>query len=731
MGRENDLLRQALEHYRAGRITEAAESFERVLNLNPSQTDALYALGVIARQSGNHLAAAEFMRRALAIEPDLPDCHHVLGLALMGLRKLDESEACFLRAIALRKAPGFYNSLGILRKEQGRFDEAIAAYQQAIELNPGFADAHYNLGHVYQAKDELAEAAKCFERAANAEPSHVHALAALARVLQLLKRPEESVPHLRKAADLWAGDADLRSELGDALHGLGRFEEAIAEYQKALQLNPKLAQTWFAAGCAESSLEEYVAATACFRKALDIRPGWPEAQHNLGQALFYLGRVDEALELFRQAAASDWLESPPTESPRAALPEGMIAVVIPASPKADNQAILEARRTWAERYLPAPRPAERFAHRVRAPGAPLRLGYVGSFFHRHNWMKPVWGLINQHDRGKFEIHLFSDAAASEIQYGYRQHPGDRFHDITQLTNDEVADRIEQCAIELLVDLNGYSKTPRLPLFALRPAPVIVGWFNMYATSGMRCYDYLIGDDVVIPREEEKFYCEKIVRVPGSYLTFEINYPTPEVVSPPCLARQAITFGCLAPQHKISSDVIAAWSRILLEAPGSMLILKNAAVGSSANRKFVHDQFERHNVRPERIRLEGPADHERFLKAYEEMDVALDTFPYNGGTTTTEAIWQGVPVLTFLGDRWVSRISASILRAANLDEFVCADLEGYVSRAVQMARSPDTPRYLGELRRTMRSRLQSSAACDTQGFARNMERLYIEMYNASR
>jgi predicted O-linked N-acetylglucosamine transferase (SPINDLY family) len=258
---------------------------------------------------------------------------------------------------------------------------------------------------------------------------------------------------------------------------------------------------------------------------------------------------------------------------------------------------------------------------------------------------------------------------------------------------------------------------------MRPAPVVVGWFNMYATTGMSCYDYLIGDDQAIPPEEEKFYCEKIVRVPGSYLTFEVTYPVPPVVNSPHLANGAITFGCLASQYKITDEVIGAWSRILRQVPNGSLILKNGALGSLGVRQFVHGLFERHQVSPNRVRLEGPSDHYQFLEAYGKIDIALDTFPYNGGTTTAEAIWQGVPVVTFSGDRWASRTSASILRSAALGDLVGQGLEEYIWLAIGLANSPHR---LRDLRRNMRSRLRDSPVCDTQSFARNMERLYTQM-----
>lgn len=509
-------------------------------------------------------------------------------------------------------------------------------------------------------------------------------------------------------------DAELYCELGDALQTLGQLDRAMEAYASALKGNPAMTRAWYAAGCAESSRGEYVSALVCFHKALEIHPEWAEALHNLGQIFFKLGRLGEAVELFRRAAAAGDAE----------LPMAALATVIPGSPADTNRTILEARQRWAQRYLPPARPDSRFAARAKTQAGPMRIGYMSSFFQNRNWMKPVWGLIKRHDEEKFEVHLFSDAPEPAIAHGYRGLG--KFHDISGLSNQAAADEIEKCEIDLLVDLNGYSAPCRLPLPALRPAPVMVGWFNTFATTGMSCYDYLIGDEEVIPPEEERFYCEKIVRVPGSYLTFEVTYPVPEVVAPPCASRGAVTFGCLAPLYKINHEVVAAWSRILEQAGRSTLVLRNAQLASSGVKEFVRRLFQEHRISPDRIRLEGPAEHYQFIKTYDEIDIALDTFPYNGGTTTTEAIWQGVPVLAFRGDRWVARTSASILRTGGLGEFVAPSLDEYISMAVKLALRPETPQRLAQLRESMRERLRGSPVCDTQTFARNMERLYERM-----
>ncbi len=717
-GHEDNLFRQALDHHRAGSLAEASGLYRQILQAAPDHTGSLYLLAVIAHQTGQPAQAVELIRRSLAVAPDQAGCYNLLGLNLAALGMPDEAEAAFRQAIALDDSADFYNNLGVLWKEQGRLDDAIAAYRQALERAPGDASANYNLGSAYRAKGEIELAAECFRRAVESDPGHGRALAALGQVLQTLARPEDAVPFLERALVLSPGDAGLHCDLGNAMQTLGKLEAAGAAYRRSLQLNPASASAWYSAACAESSRKDYAAAVASFRRALELQPGWQEAQHNLGDVLFRLGQVDAALDSFRLAAAG----SDP------ALPEAAIALIIPGSPSSDNRSILEARRNWAETRLPHRRSTDRLSSCAITTDRPLRIGYVSSFFQDHNWMKPVWGLINHHNRPQFEVHLFSDAPASRIRYGYHAHPQDRFHDTSGLSNEALSHEIERAGIDLLVDLNGYSTMGRLPLFTMRPAPVVVGWFNMYATTGISSYDYLIGDDHVIPPEEEIFYCEKIVRVPGSYLTFEVTYPVPPVADPPCLANGAITFGCLASQYKITSQVIGVWSSVLRQVPDSTLILKNGALATPGVREFVHGLFERFDIPPARIRLEGPSDHYRFLEAYGEIDIALDTFPYNGGTTTTEAIWQGVPVVAFSGDRWAARTSASILRAANLGELVGQTLEDYISLAISLANSPDR---LLSLRRNMRSRLRDSPVCDTKTFARSMERLYTHALSEPR
>jgi predicted O-linked N-acetylglucosamine transferase (SPINDLY family) len=257
----------------------------------------------------------------------------------------------------------------------------------------------------------------------------------------------------------------------------------------------------------------------------------------------------------------------------------------------------------------------------------------------------------------------------------------------------------------------------------RAAPVQVSWFSMYGPTGLDCFDLLIVDDAAFPQAEEVFYPEEIVRLSGSYFTFTVDYPVPEVAPPPCSRRAPFTFGGLGSHYKLTPNVIEAWAAILRAAPQARLVVKNRVLGVAANRAYLHDRFAAAGISPDRVLLEGPAEHFAFLEAYARIDVALDTFPYNGGTTTVEALWQGVPVLTFDGDRWAARTSRSVLAGAKLGDWVEPSLDSYIARAIALANDPATPSRLAALRARMRDWLRAAPICDAAGYCRDVERVY--------
>jgi len=530
---------------------------------------------------------------------------------------------------------------------------------------------------------------------------------------RLATGPDEgTLATLAAAVANFPADAALARCHADALHLAGRLPEAEAEYARSLALDAAEAKAWYGLGMARMARGAHAGAAEALDRFLRLHPADARARTSLAEAQFRAGAVDAAVTDYEKAARDGDAEV-------RLLALRNLACIVPGAPSADNARVLGIRRGWV-----AGLPAGACPRARPAAGRKLRVGYVSSFFGGANWMKPVFGVINSHDRDRFELHLIADGKIPTAEGGYREHDDDRIWTIGGTGNAPIAARIAEHGIDVLVDLNGYSRPERLGLFTLRAAPVQIGWFNMFATTGTDAFDALVGDAAVLPPEEEAHYAERILRVPGSYLAFTVAHPAPPVAPPPCLAKGRITFGSLCSAYKLTDQVVAAWARILRGAPGARLLLRNASLDEASNAAALAARFAQEGVAAERLTLEGGAPHYEFLETYGRIDIALDAFPYNGGTTTTEALWQGVPVLAFNGDRWAARTSRSLLLAAGLGDWVADDAAAYVERAVALARDPATPGRLAALREGMRARLAASAVCDVEGLCRALEAIYV-------
>jgi protein O-GlcNAc transferase len=712
----NALLEQAQKLHLAGRPEQAASRCRTLLAADPNDMNALLQLARIEAAGGQLRAAVEHQERLLVLDPAHVQARHDLALTLWSLGQSQEALAQMRQACRLEpQSKEIWNNLGGLLEQLGRLEEAIDAYRRAVDLSPSLAIPHFNLGDALRKAIRLEEATSELRLAATLDPELQEAWAALGACLLAQAQPACAVGPLRRALALRPRDAIACRQCGDALLALGEREQALPLYEQAARLDPQQVETWYGMGRALAAVGRSVDAIDAFRRGTTIDPHHVPSLHEQGKALFDLGCVEQAMPLLRQAAETG------AEGDRTTALLNL-ALIAPGSPDDDNRSILRARRAWGQLFPSSP---PQSGTSLRAAG-PIRVGYCSSFFAGANWMKPVWALINHHDRGEFQLSLFSDGPADQIRSGYRPQPSDCFFDISGLTNEDAAVCIAAQELDLLVDLNGYSAPQRLPLYSLRPAPMLVGWFNMYATSGFDCYDYLIGDPHVIPEEEEPYYTERILRLPHSYLTFDVYHPTPEVVPPPILTTGQLMLGCLASQYKITDRVVGTWAEILQRSPGARMLIRNSRLDRPEHRRHLRNRFAACGISRERLVLEGRAEHLAFLETYNRIDIALDPFPYSGGTTTMEALWQGVPVITFNGDRWASRTSVSLLRAAGLDEYIGCDRQDYAEICVRLANSPTTGAKLQAFRAGIRERLRASPVCDAVALARGMEGLYRQI-----
>ncbi len=493
----------------------------------------------------------------------------------------------------------------------------------------------------------------------------------------------------------------------------GNLETAAAQFSEIIVAFPDSHMAWFGLGCARTEAENHAASIDPFRKTIDIKWNFGIGYHNLGRALCEMGEVDEGLYRYQQAM----------EHGTGRLSHTMLVTVAPLAPSASNELVKQLREGWAkaiERPDVVAPPLQPTANRK------LRIGYVSSYFDRQNWMKPVWGVINNANRDAFELHLFVDCEGGQVGGEYNVDDRDRIHNIHSLTNSDAANLIRKSELDLLVDLNGFSKPMRLGIYTERPAPKIASWFNMFATSGMKSFDAIIGDDAVCPPDEFQYYTEPVHHLPCCYLTYEVNYDVPDVAPAPFERNGYITFGSRSSQYKITPTTYDVWAEVLNKVPGSRFSLRNKALKFPATREYVLNAFFARGIEPDRLDLAGPADHFEFLRSYDEVDIAIDTFPYSGGTTTSEALWQGVPTLTCAGDRWVARTSRSLLHYAGLDQFIAKNADELPSLAAQLVSNQGAIDKLRQLRIGMRDRLSKSSAMDVENLARQLESTYTSL-----
>jgi len=714
----SSLIADGISFHRAGDRDAAASCYAAVLRDSPDDYDALYLLGIIAYQQESNSRAIELLGRAVASDPLQSAARNALGLALRRNGRDHDAVVQFREAVGCNpSSAAAHHNLGLTLAAMGDFHGAVESYCAAIELAPGHKNALYQLALALVHLDRGQEASESLRRVLGIDPAFGDAYLELAELLRAQGNPREAIAVLKQVIASCGQDAEFLAGAGTAFADMRQWKTSADAFGKALALDQNHLSSLTGLGAVEVDNSQEARALPRFERALARNPDCAEAHFHRARALCGLGQIEDAIDAFTRSAELGL-----------AAGRNNVASIIPGDPRASNRDVLDNRREWAKRFARGSAVQGGFSTRPRGAGGKLRLGYVSRSFHHPNWMKPVWALLNRHDRRQFTVHLFSDSPRSSVDYGFAPQPGDQFHDTASLSAAELAALVSRMEIDLLVDLNSYGAMGRLPLYALKPAPLIIGWFNSYATTGIEQFDCLVGDDQVIPPDEEQFYVERIVRVPGSYLSFEVNYPVPDVAAPPCLRRGHLTFGSMCSLYKLTNEVASSWARILRECPTAHLFLKNAGLASAANREWLAAKFAACGVAPSRLRLEGPSAHFDFLAKYAEIDIALDTFPYNGGTTTTEAIWQGIPVITFRGDRWVSRTSASLLVNGGLGEFVADDHEGYVRRAVEFGNNPATPSRLEHLRRDMRLRLAASPVCDVAAFTRNMERIYRDLWS---
>jgi protein O-GlcNAc transferase len=738
----------AIQNHRAGRLREAETIYRQVLAADPDHHDAWHLLGLIACQAGNHQAGVDCIQRALELRPDWADAHFNLGNAWKDQGKLDEAMACYERALQLRPdwaeaqnnlglawrdhgdrdravacfervlrlKPDYaeaHNNLGNVLVLEGRRDEAAACYKKALQLQPGYAEAHNNLGNVFKSLGKLDEALACYERALELDPGFAEAHNNMGNVLMAQGKLDQAAARYERALRLRPGYAEAHNNRGNAFKDRNQLDEAAACYQRALRLKPDYALAHYNLGVVCQDRGCVDEAVACYRQALKCDPAYAEAHNNLGNALKEEGKLDEAIAGFRRAVEL---------KPDVPTAHSNLLYTLLFCPSYDMRAIYEEHRLWNQRFA---EPLERSIQphqNDRSWGRRLRIGYVSPDFRDHAQSFFMAPLLAAHDHENFEIFCYANVDRPDAITARLRPLADVWRDISGLNDEEAARLVRQDEIDILIDLSMHMARNRLLLFARKPAPIQITWLAYPGTTGLSSIDYRLTDPYIDPPElHDHDYSEESIRLPDTFWCYDPLADEPAVNALPAMATGSVTFGCLNNFCKVNDRILKLWALVLKAVDGSRLLL---LVPAGVARTLTLDCLEREGVTRERVTFVGRQPRQDYLELHHRFDIALDTFPYNGHTTTLDAFWMGVPVVSLVGPTPVGRAGLSLLTNLGLPALVAQTPEQFVSIATALA--DNVPR-LSELRASLRSRLRACPLMDAQRFARAVEAAYREMW----
>jgi protein O-GlcNAc transferase len=574
---------------------------------------------------------------------------------------------------AFRAAVEFHHS--------GNLDAAVAAYRAILSAEPAHAGALHLLGVIDGQRGDH--------------------LGALARI-------EESLQH-----DPLSPEAHYN--LGFNFERLGDFAQARDSYRRALGLRPDYVEAWNSLGNVLGELGQWSEAIEHYERVLARNPASAAAYNNLGNAFLNQRRLGKAVAAYRRA-----LELRPDHADA----HSNLLLALNYDPEVEQRQFFAEHRRWAAAHVPPLATNNPRSTNNRR----LRIGYVSGDFWRHAVAAFFEPLITHHDRSHFEVFCYTNNLRVDEVTRRLMAAADHWVSIAGIGDSQAADAIRRDRIDILVDLSGHTARNRLTLFGLKPAPVQVTWLGYPNTTGLDAMDYRLTDRIADPEGgSDETNTEQLVRLERAFVCFRPPDESPPVSAPPALTSGHVTFGSFNSLIKITPDVVRLWSRILSAVPASRLFLKARQLADGETRMHLLSQFAHHGIAPGRLDLAPMViDKAEHLDMYRHIDLALDPFPYNGTTTTCEALSMGVPVIALRGSRHAGRVGASLLTAVGLDELIAEDEDGYLERAMGLARDH---KRRADLRAGLRDTMRRSPLCDAADFAAAVERAYRSMWRA--
>ncbi len=695
------------------RWQEAAAAYQRSLAIDPRRADVRFAQGRALQAVGDLAGAIQAYQAASELQADFADALNNIGNCHQLLGNLDHAEAAYRQTLSLRpNDAGAMSNLGTVLQATNRLDDAVKLLRAAADLEPAAAGHAVNLGAALCDQRKYAEAIQVLRRVIQRDANNAEAAYNLGNALLGLGRPQDAAEQYKAALRLRPGYADAFDNLGNAYKELGQFGLAQKAYESSIQSKPKSLVAINNLACLLRTLGKLEEAEAALRAGLRLDANHSALHNNLGNVLKDSGALDEAIECFERAITLD---------PGNWEAHSNLAYAITFR-ETNGMAVLQECLRWNARHaVPLMQNSSDSRPDSAAPHRRLRIAYVSPDFRDHCQSLFTIPLLSHHDHTAFEIFCYSSVERPDRHTAQIARCADTWREVRALDDAALCDVIRGDGIDVLVDLTMHMANGRPLVFARRAAPVQVAWLAYPGTTGISAMDYRVSDPRLDPPEFENHYTERTIRLPDSFWCYDPLTKEPDVSPLPAQSRGHVTFGCLNNPCKLTDHTLRLFGMVMRALPHARLLLM-APAGSRRERLL--ERLLSFAIARNRVDFVPYRPRSEYLRTYHEIDIGLDTFPYNGHTTSLDALWMGVPVVTRVGRTCVGRGGLSQLFQLDLVEFAAQTDEAFARAAITLA--SDLPQ-LARLRQELRPRLQRSPLMDGKRFATNIEALYQEIF----
>ena len=740
------MLSQAIQAFETGNFERAESILKKVIHVDAKNLLALNILGLIKASQARYQEASEFLGRAARINPNDATIQYNLAKSLHDFGDLKESIPHHKKAVELAVSnPKAWLNYGITLLDLNQHEQALDCFDKVLSLAPDYIEALINKAVTLNALKRYDEAIAHYDKALDLNPDYAEGWYNKANTLNIIKRYDEAIAHYDKALILKPDYVEGWYAKGVTLLELKRYDEAIAHYDKALELKPDYVEGWHNKGVTLNELKRYDEALIYYDKALDLNPDYAEGWYNKGVTLNELKRYDEAITHYAKALSLkpniDWVYG------------DLVAIKMKICDWLDLDYSLEylskrilANEKVANPFLMLVLNANIFLHKKtsenyiksrylsnpilgpinkRPLNEKVRIGYFSADFRRHPVAFLIAELFELHDKSQFEIYAFSLVKDMGEMRDRLNKAFDHFIDVQGMSDAEIANLSRDLGIEIAVDLTGFTQHSRTGIFAHRAAPIQVNYLGYPGTLGADYMDYIIADRTLISPELQPYYTEKVVYLPNSY---QVN-DRKRIISERQFTRQELglpedgfVFCCFNNNFKILPATFASWMRILKAVEGSVLWLFRDNSSAAENLK---KEAENHGISSDRLMFAERMLLSEHLARHRNADLFLDTFPYNAHTTSSDALWTGLPLLTLMGQSFASRVAASLLNAIDLPELITTNQEQYEALAIELATNPQK---LAKIKLKLANNRLTTPLFDTPLFTKNLEAAYIQMYD---